>query len=124
MKKFVLFLAAFFSLGMAFVSCSDDDDEVSNPSEPVSTDFAPESLVGKVIRWDEYLVSGGSSGYDSRIEFYTETDMRSNFSSESSSYTYVKTSSNTAKLNFICSQRINYVTRVFRYYVTLKFFGL
>lgn len=99
-----------------------DDSQNSEEDKPDSSDFAPTSLAGKIIRFQERLANGGGlTDNDARIEFYTEHDMRANWSSESSSYTYTKTGKNTANLNFICGQRINYVTRVFRYNVKLTF---
>lgn len=103
-----------------YVEPSDPSDP-SDPSNP-SGKFAPASLVGKIIRWNESLANGGgSTGYDNRIQFYTEHDMRANWASQSSSYTYAKTGDNTGHLNFICGQTVSGVTRVFRYDITLTF---
>ena len=99
-----------------------DYEEPSKPDNPTTQDYAPTSLIGKVIRFNEYLANGGgSTGDDCRIQFYTEHDMRANWASQSSSYTYTKTGKTTAHLNFICGQTVNYVTRVFQYDVTLTF---
>ena len=119
--KLILFL-----MGMVLISCGDDDNTSYAPGDntdtPTSQDFAPTSLVGKIITFDEYHANGGgSTGIDNRIQFYTEHDMRANWASQSSSYTYTKTGKTTGHLNFICGQTVNYVTRVFRYDVTLTF---
>lgn len=100
-----------------------DPSDPKDPSKPDKTeDFAPASLTGKIIRFDEWLANGGgSTGDDNRIQFYTEHDMRANWASLDSSYTYTKTGKNTGHLNFICSFSVNYVTRVFRYDITLTF---
>lgn len=92
-----------------------------NPSVGEDNDFAPKSLVGKIIRFNEYNANGLSTGYDNRIQFYNEHDMRANWASQSSSYTYSKTGKDTGHLNFICGQTVNYVTRVFRYDIILTF---
>ena len=116
-----------FVMGLMFISCSEEDNnEPSSPNDntnqPSAQDFAPSSLVGKIITFNEYLADGGgSTGNDNRIQFYTEHDMRANWASQSSSYTYTKTGKTTGHLNFICGQTVNYVTRVFRYDVTLTF---
>ena len=69
-----------------------DDSQNSEEDKPDSSDFAPTSLAGKIIRFQERLANGGGlTDNDARIEFYTEHDMRANWSSESSSYTYTKT---------------------------------
>lgn len=115
-------ILAVLMIVMLFNSCGEDepdsgknDSELSEGSDKNSNDWAPNSLAGKVIRWN------GKSGYNNRIEFFTENDMRANWASQSSSYTWIKTGKNTGKLNFICGQTVNYVTRVFRYYVVLEF---
>ena len=69
--KLILFL-----MGMVLISCGDDDNTSYAPGDntdtPTSQDFAPTSLVGKIITFDEYLANGGgSTGNDNRIQFYT-----------------------------------------------------
>ncbi|MDD6006499.1 MAG: hypothetical protein PUC21_04225 [Bacteroidales bacterium] len=99
------------------------DNDTSNPGDKEdNSGYAPESLKGKIIRFDEWLADGGGgTGNDNRIQFYTEHDMRASWATESSSYTYTKTGKNTGDLNFICGYNSYLITRVFRYNVRLTF---
>lgn len=109
-------------------SCSKED----GPSDPIyeypdtggdipsSQNWAPSSMVGKIISWSEHNSDGTSGNYNVRVQFVNKTDLKTNFS-DWTTYTYKQTSSKSAHLNFMAPQNIAGTVRTFQYDFDMSF---
>lgn len=105
-------------------ACGDDDDnDIDNgaPDEEQTSDFAPSSMVGKIIRWSNKFSDGTAGNNNTRVEFITETYLKTNFEVTGCSYTYQKKDANTGHLNFAATQDDLGVRRTFFYDFDLIF---
>lgn len=117
-------------IGILMVGCRDDDpnlgdiddeDSTYSPSNPgTDKDWAPTSMVGRIISWSESNSDGTAGNYDVRVKFNNSTDMSTNFS-DWCTYTYKRLSSTKAHLNFMAPQRAGSVVRTFQYDFDLIF---
>lgn len=87
-----------------------------NGGGSATSDWAPSSMVGKIIRWDE----SGTGNSNVRVKFINETDMRTNFS-DWCTYTYTKKSAKSAHLNFMAPQTVGSTISTFQYDFDLNF---
>ena len=85
-----------------------------------ASDWAPSSMVGKIICWNEHNSDGTGGNSNVRVKFDNSTDMSTNFS-DWCTYSYKKQSSKTAHLNFMAPQRVAAVIRTFQYDLDLEF---
>lgn len=91
-----------------------------NGGGSATSDWAPSSMVGKIICWDEHNSDGTSGNSNTRVKFTNKTDMSTNFS-DWCTYTYNKKSSKSAHLNFMAPQTVAGVVRTFQYDFDLNF---
>ena len=124
MKQLLIVLSVLLIIG---TSCSHDDDnklekEIENgiSNEGPTDEYAPSSMVGKIIRWDEHNSDGTAGNSNVRVKFNNSTDMSTNFS-DWCTYAYKKKNDKTAHLNFMAPQRVAGVVRTFQYDFDLIF---
>lgn len=124
MKRLLIILSVLLVVG---ASCShDDENDLENEFENgISTggstdEYAPSSMVGKIIRWDERNSDGTAGNSNVRVKFDNATDMSTNFS-DWCTYSYKKKNDKTAHLNFMAPQSVAGVVRTFQYDFDLTF---
>ncbi|MBP2691068.1 MAG: hypothetical protein J6B44_04505 [Muribaculaceae bacterium] len=120
--KLSILFAALISVSL-LSSCSKDDAGTDDPfgwEDPdvpggnAGTALAPSSLIGKILMWNESNDDGTAGNRNVRVKIVNATDMQTNFS-DWTTYTYRKTSSKKAHLNFMAPVNAAGVVRTFQY---------
>lgn len=130
LKKTLFIITATALTQHILISCGEDhpiddiddwnEDENYESGSSTSSYSAPDSPIGKIISWSERNSDGTSGNSDVRVKFINSTDIQTNFS-DWCTYTYKKTSSKKAHLNFMAPQTVGSTVRTFQYDFDITF---